>query len=119
MEFLKGLAAGLGGFTIWIMASMFGALSAISDENGEVNPFWYVLIVIGFAIMFLGPIYYWLLEGFIRKKPVPPVYAYQQPAYPPQQAVQSPSTKVVYCGECGQPVTAPFKFCNSCGAALS
>ncbi|MFH2007872.1 MAG: SPFH domain-containing protein [bacterium] len=47
-------------------------------------------------------------------------YPPQQQGYPPQQQApqQQPAPQATFCGGCGQPVTAGFKFCAQCGSPV-
>ncbi|MFQ5978580.1 MAG: hypothetical protein ACE5OZ_10680 [Candidatus Heimdallarchaeota archaeon] len=131
-HFMKGLGAGLGGFALWVVASILAAVSAYDAETnttGDYNPFFYLLMIIGFVIMIGGPVYYWILHGFIHKEPLAPPMGYQQQAPPPgyqqqapppgyqQQAPPQAGSK--FCTSCGGAVDPAGKFCDKCGTAIT
>lgn len=78
MRFLRGLGLGILGFFLWVVASIIGAMVFIGDQGigeefemgllFESSPIVALFLVLGFAIMFLGPIYYWIIEPVFRKK---------------------------------------------------
>jgi hypothetical protein len=118
MRFLRGLGVGVLMFFLWAFVSIMGAFSFIGEhgldaeiELAKLSPIWSIPLVISFFGMFLGPIYYWIIEP-IRKKGKIPV------KYPPS----SPSRigKVAgFCQECGQKNPSKQTFCGKCGADLS
>jgi len=121
MRFLRGIGLGLSMFVLWVVASIFGAMSFMSEygfdrefELGLVSPLWAILMIVGFFGMFIGPIYYWVIEP-MREKGHP-----KQPYYPSNQPVQRVSTGQVasFCTECGTPNENMLKFCGNCGANL-
>ncbi len=122
MRFLRGLGVGALGFGFWMVASIFGALSFIGEQDSYqeydpslVNPIWMFMIFIGFIIMVGGPIYYWVIEPFRNKRHT------QQQFYAGARLVPRSSTGQVasFCGECGTQNTYQGKFCIKCGANLS
>ena len=121
MRFLRGLGLGIVMFGLWMVASIFGALSFIGEQGldqdfdlGLVNPFWAFLMVVGFLGMIGGPLYYWVIEP-IRMKGRPQ----QQYFAGPRPVPRVSNTQVAnFCNECGAQNANKNKFCAECGANL-
>lgn len=57
-NFLRGLGVLILGFLIWVVFSVTGALTEIS---GEATTGHRVLMYIGFTLMALGPVVFWIV----------------------------------------------------------
>jgi hypothetical protein len=76
MRFLRGLGLGILGFFIWIVTSIIGALVFLGAQGlgtefelgllFESSPIVAIFLVAGFGIMFLGPIFYWIIEPILK-----------------------------------------------------
>ena len=59
-----GLALGLAGLGVWVGVSVFGG---ILEGVGETSPsFVWPLMVLGFTIMFVGPLTFWIILPVTR-----------------------------------------------------
>lgn len=71
VEFLKGLGACLGGFALWFVGSLLAVADVYDPDKDysmwDANPIWLLMVVGGFAIMIIGPIWYWLVKGLVAK----------------------------------------------------
>jgi len=72
-SFFKGLALGLLGLLVWIVASVItGVSQAGEDLGGQETPVaFYVFVGIGFAVMVGGPLLYWFvlpIVGLVRRR---------------------------------------------------
>jgi len=72
-SFFKGLALGLLGLLLWIVASVItGVSQAGEDLGGQETPvLFYVFVGIGFAVMIGGPLLYWFvfpIVGYLRRR---------------------------------------------------
>lgn len=65
-HFMKGFGAGLGGFALW-----YAFVAMIQDFLSPGNDaIIYLLFMLGSPIVLIGgPVYYWILYGFIHKEP--------------------------------------------------
>ena len=123
MRFLRGLGIGILMFFIWVIFSVFAAFSFIGEYglNQELDlallsPVISIPMMIGFLGMFLGPVYYWVIEP-IRDRGKPPRQKYYPPA---QQYSSQPAGQQVaaFCEKCGQSNPQGLQFCVKCGASL-
>ncbi len=118
MRFLRGLGVGVLMFVIWVFASIMGALSFIGEHGigtemdlALMSPIWSIPLVLSFIGMFLGPIYYWIIEPIRKKGKAPVKYTPINPAGVGKVAD--------FCQECGWKNPSKQKFCGNCGADLS
>ncbi|MHA2247723.1 MAG: zinc ribbon domain-containing protein [Candidatus Hodarchaeales archaeon] len=118
MRFLRGLGVGVLMFIMWIFVSIMGALDFIGEHGLDaefdlalMSPIWSIPLVISFFGMFLGPIYYWIIEP-IRKRGKTRV------KYTPSSPV-GVGKVAGFCQECGQKNPSKQTFCGNCGADLS
>lgn len=127
MRFLRGLAICIGGFFLWIIASILGAFSVIADYGFdaepsfdlllESNPLVGIMLVLGFLLIFIGPLYYWIIEPLMNKNPSPTTYV--NPPYQHNVAQNVPlPAKRQFCPKCGSINTHSGSFCLECGAQL-
>lgn len=85
MRFLRGLLIGILGFFLMIIGGIvaIGATYGI-EEDIEIDlghlfqeaPIWTGLFLIGLLLMFLGPIYYWVIETILSKRKAKEEYNY-------------------------------------------
>jgi len=72
-NFFMGLALGLLGAVLWIVASVVAAFATVGDDEPDLfaDPVSGSLVVIGFLVMFLGPFLFWLVlpvGGWLRRR---------------------------------------------------
>lgn len=130
MRFARGLLIAIVSFFLWVVASIFGALALVGDQGidaefslDNVPIFWRILMIIGFAGMFLGPLYYWILEPIFRKPKEYRGVQYHsgstpaQPTYP-QRPITNPTVQAPlfnFCPDCGDKVEYGVNICSNCG----
>lgn len=98
-NFLKGLGCLLGGFAVWVLSSIVGALGEFT--SGEINPFIYGMMVLSFFVMIGGPVAFWIvipIKNRLTKK--------------------ESIVRAVFCSACGNPIELGVKFCKTCGKPL-
>jgi len=82
-NFLKGLGCLFGGFVVWVLASFVGALGEIA--TGTIDPFFYGLMVLGYFVMIVGPIVFWVVfpikNRLIKKESVIRILGPSQPFF--------------------------------------
>jgi hypothetical protein len=121
MRVLRGIAVGFLGFVLWVIASIFGAFSFIGEHGfgqdfdlSQADPFWSFLMIVGFLVMFAGPIYYWVIEP-VRDKGRTQRQYFAGPRPVPRTPIGQISS---FCSECGTQNVSQAKFCPNCGANL-
>ena len=123
LRFLRGLGLGILMFFIWAVASVFAALSLIGEygldtdpDFANIPPIFSIPMIIGFFGMFIGPLYYWVIEP-LRERGKPPKQTYYQPT---QQFVHpTPGQQpAAFCQQCGTKNPQGQQFCGNCGANL-
>lgn len=72
-NFFMGLALGILGAVLWIVASFLAAVGSLPEEEPDLfaSPVAGSLVVMGFMVMFLGPIVCWLVlpvGGWLRRR---------------------------------------------------
>ena len=114
MRFARGLVIGIIGFFLWVIASVVAAFSWIGQEGlgvepelARINPLFSIPLIVGFFLMFLGPLYYWIVEPIFFPKKAKRSY--------PALRYQSSPTKMSFCGNCGAQKDQTAKFCIACG----
>ena len=66
MEFFKGLLTGFVGLVIWVVTSTIEGIN--QGFGGEENSTRMAIVTISYFIMIGGPLYYWILINFRKKK---------------------------------------------------
>ena len=98
-NFLKGLGCLLGGFAVWVLASIVAALGSFATS--EINPFIYGMMVLGFFVMIGGPVVFWVIipvKNRLTNK-------------------ESPVFKS-FCSSSGSSIELGSNFCKNCGTQL-
>jgi drug/metabolite transporter (DMT)-like permease len=72
-NFFFGLALGLLGAILWIVASIVAAAASFAENKNDpfADPVSGTLMVVGFAVMFLGPALFWIVvpvAGWWRRR---------------------------------------------------
>lgn len=71
LQFLKGLGVALSGFivaSIFYISAMQSSWSQDEAVLWERVPLLMALSYLGVILMFIGPIYFWLIEPFLKKR---------------------------------------------------
>lgn len=91
MRFLRGACVGILG---WMFYQFFGMLYA----SGGYTPYG-DLMLLGLALTFIGPIYYWIIEP-LRGGGKPEIFS------------------IWRCHKCNQPILMGTAFCSNCGIKI-
>jgi drug/metabolite transporter (DMT)-like permease len=72
-NFFMGLALGLLGAILWIVASIIAAAASLAEDEKDLfaDPVSGALAVVGFVVMFFGPLLFWLIvpvAGWWRRR---------------------------------------------------
>ena len=71
LQILKGLGAALSGFTVASIFYISAIQSSWSQDEAvlwERAPLLMVFSYLGVILMFIGPIYFWFIEPFLKKR---------------------------------------------------
>lgn len=106
MRFLRGLGIAILGFFLWVVCSIFAALSTyesnteFSFERGmQEAPIWTIGMILGFIMIFAGPVYYWILEPILMKR----------------KGTVPQANPMKYCIHCRGQIGINANFCTHCG----
>lgn len=72
-NFFRGLALGILGVLLWIVGSVLAALGSFAEDSDDLFavPLFGALVVLGFAVMVLGPVLFWVVAptvGWFRRR---------------------------------------------------
>jgi len=63
----KGLVLGVLGVLLWIIASVLAAVGSVAEGSDDpfASPLFGSLMVVGFAVMVLGPFLFWVVAPIV------------------------------------------------------
>lgn len=64
-NFALGLIIGLLGIIVWLIASVIGGFG--EGVSGEKEPVLYGLMSVGFLLIFLGPLTFWVIVPVVKR----------------------------------------------------
>jgi hypothetical protein len=73
LKFIAGLGCAILGLIIWVLGSVVAAAASLEKGNHSIfaDPVAGTLVVIGFTVMFVGPILFWFvlpIVGWVRRR---------------------------------------------------